>query len=72
MDEVIESEIKTQHNIAKYLEAVSGRVFSRRVLTFSKRDPFEIDSQSFKEYNLNDLCDLITDGAHASPEDCRE
>lgn len=68
MDEVIEREKESKGNIAKYLEAVSGRVFSKRVLSFGKELPFEVNSEKWRGCHLDELCELITDGAHASPK----
>ena len=68
VDEVIESEKESKGNIAKYLEAVSGRVFSKRVLSFGKELPFKVSSENWRGCHLDELCELITDGAHASPK----
>jgi len=68
MDEVVESEKKSKGNIAKYLEAVSGRVFSKRVLSFGKELPFKVSTENWRGCHLDELCELITDGAHASPK----
>ena len=68
MDEVIEKEITTKENVIEYIEAVSGRIFSRRVMSFEDELPFDVVSQKWKECHLDELADLVTDGAHASPK----
>jgi type I restriction enzyme S subunit len=68
MDEVVEKEISLKNYISKYYEAISGRIFSKKVKEFDLSLPFDVNSQIWKEYTLNDLCELITDGAHASPK----
>jgi restriction endonuclease S subunit len=68
MDKVIECERETQLCIRKYLDSVSGRLFSRKVKTFENVLPFDISSESWEEFSLDEVCELITDGAHASPK----
>jgi type I restriction enzyme S subunit len=68
MDEVIEREIETKLTIKNYLDSVSGRIFSRRVSSFLGELPFDIASQDWTNCCLDDLCVLVTDGAHASPK----
>lgn len=68
MDEVIEKEKTLKNEISKYYTAISGRIFSKRVKEFSENLPFDVKTELWEDFKLDDLCILITDGAHASPK----
>ncbi len=68
MDEVLQREIVAHKAMNSLYEGVSGRVFSRNVEKFRDDLPFSFEFESWSAGVLDDVCSLITDGAHASPK----
>lgn len=68
INEVIERENELKENIAKYFKSISGRIFSKKVMSFGKELPFKVNSENWRECYLDEICELITDGAHLSPK----
>lgn len=67
MDEVIEKSNSMVENLKNYRDSIANRIFSKNANEYLGDLPFNIDPSKLKEYCLETVCDLITDGAHASP-----
>lgn len=72
--ELLWSAEKNQQKLVKLLESlvvlkdtISSKIFCKRVKQYIEELPFDLDPEEFQSFSLENLCDLITDGAHKSP-----
>ncbi|MFZ1853118.1 MAG: restriction endonuclease subunit S [Nitrosomonas sp.] len=67
MDEVVEKSKSMVECLENYRDSIANRIFSKNANDYLVDLPFIIDPSRLKEFFLETVCDLITDGAHASP-----